>query len=220
MTKPVILFGAGGHALVLLDTLEKLGVEIKAITAPRCENEHVAFSKYARHEQDEAIDDYDVEDVILVNGLGQLPYPNHTSFSQSKRFKLYEAMKNKGYTFLTVISADAVVSPYAILHEGVQIMAGVVVQAGAEIGINTIINTGACIDHGCIVGAYNHISPSACLSGDVVTDDWVHVATGAVVAQGVKIGQASTIGAGTSVVKNVPENCKIIPSKSIISRLD
>ena len=57
-----------------------------------------------------------------------------------------------------------------------------VVQPGAQIGENAIINTRSVIEHDCVI------------------EDHVHVATGAILAGGVRVGCMSMIGAGAVVV--------------------
>ena len=44
--------------------------------------------------------------------------------------------------------------------------AGAIVQAGARVGEDTLINTGASVDHDCVVGPHVHVGPGVTLSED------------------------------------------------------
>lgn len=209
LKRPVVLLGAGGHALVLLEMLQQLEFEIAAIIAPLSKNEHPALTRYKRLEQDSDVTTFSVQDVWLVNGLGALP-----SSIETRRKSLFNDMKAKGYEFLTVISPHATVSQYADLEEGVQVFAGSIIQAATRIAMNTIINTRVSVDHGCAIGAHNHLAPGVTLSGGVITEKDVHIGTGAAIAQGVMISEGSVIGCGAHLVRDVPQNSKVIPSKS------
>ena len=95
---------------------------------------------------------------------------------------------------------------YAIAGgEGVQLMAGAVIQPNVSIGENTLINTSASIDHDCQIGAHVHIAPGTVLSGNVCVQDETHIGTSATVIQNIKIGTKCTIGAGSVVVKNISD---------------
>lgn len=136
------------------------------------------------------------DEVELVNGIGSLP-------GHGLRAELFARYQALGYRFAQVISPRAMVSDYAELAEGVQVMAGAIIQAGTRIGLNTIINTGAIVDHDCQIGADNHIAPGSVLSGGVMTGARVHVGTGAVIIQGIVIGDDAVVGAGATVTRSL-----------------
>lgn len=209
MNKPVILLGAGGHASVLYDLLQRLGIEVIAIVAPKNKNESTIFSGVTRLEQDEQVYDYNPDSILLVNGIGSLP-GNHL------RKNLYGAFTLRNYKFMTVISPTADVSPYAKLSDGIQVMSGAVVQAGAEISENVIINTRASVDHDCLIRAHCHIAPGVTLSGHVVLEQCVHVGTGASVTEGLTVGENAVIGAGACVTKNIKIGSVVYPAKIFI----
>src|SRR5258708_37262155 len=52
---------------------------------------------------------------------------------------------------LTVVHPSAIVSTWAQIGPGSQVMATCVVNAGASIGLNAIFNTGAIIKHNCVI---------------------------------------------------------------------
>lgn len=106
----------------------------------------------------------------------------------------------------TVIHPSATVSPSATIGEGTVVFASTVIQADARIGDNVIVNTGATIDHDCVVGSHTHICPGVHLAGGVHVEEGAQVGIGATVIPGRRIGAWSIVGAGASVVKDVPSN--------------
>ena len=55
-----------------------------------------------------------------------------------------------------------------------------------------------------------HISPNATLSGNVVVGTGTHIGSGAVSIQGIRIGKWCTIGAGTVVIRDVPDFSTVV----------
>lgn len=152
---------------------------------------------------DQVVLGYPPSDVRLLNGVG-------STRASSARQRVFAQFKQRGYTFTGVRHPSAVISSDSTLGEGVQIMAGVILQPGASVAENSIVNTRASVDHDCRIGAHVHLAPGVILSGGVTVGDGVHVGTGAVVIQGVTIGALATIAAGAVVVKDVPAGAVVL----------
>ena len=204
MTLPVIIIGAGGHARVLISALKSLHIDILGIT-------DLASDKGSQKKiygisvlgDDDKILDYSPDSIELVNGIGSVS-------STQKRKDIYLRFKSHGYSFASVVHPSAMIMDEVQLGEGVQIMAGAIIQHGCIIGDNTIINTGAIIDHDCIIGEHVHIAPGAVISGGVQIGAMTHIGTAATIIQGIKIGPESIIGAGAVVINDIPSNVKAI----------
>lgn len=210
MSKPVLMIGSGGHASVLLDVLQEQRVDILGYVDPRAAMSG-GFALLQHWTADEDVLQHAPEDIELVLGIGSLP-------GNGLRKKMYDKFKALGYRFRTVVADSAVVSPSAVLDEGVQLMPGCVVNAHAHIGCNSIINTRASIDHDCKVGAHNHVAPGAVLCGTVRTGAQVHVGTSACVIQAVSIGNDVVVGAGATVTSDVPEHMTVYPARSTMKQ--
>ena len=131
--------------------------------------------------------------VFLANGVGfvQTPEPRQDVFN------IYAEV---GYVFPALVHPFSWVAPDVLVGDGVQIMAGAVVQAGTQLGVNTLVNTGARIDHGCQIGPHSHVACGAILCGDVQLGAQVFVGAGAVLIQGIALGRHCTVGAGSVVL--------------------
>ncbi len=194
--KPVILLGSGGHAKVLLDILLEQNIEILGIAEKDGADLPAELYGVPVIGNDSDVEQYSPDKVGLVNGIGSIG-------STVLRHKVYEKFKLQGYSFPQVIHPGAVVSKRAEIGDGVQVMAGAVVNIGTCIRGNSIINTNASVDHDCLIGAHVHIAPGVTLSGGVTVGDGSHIGTGASVVQGIEIGGNVIVGAGAVVVGNI-----------------
>jgi sugar O-acyltransferase (sialic acid O-acetyltransferase NeuD family) len=202
LNKPLVILGAGGHAAVLVDALKQQNAEVLGLVSPELDIHRRALQGIPHYLQDDDVLTFSSDDINLVNGLGSLP-------GNTLREKLFTKFTALGYRFERVIAGSAIISPYAELGHGVQVMPGVIIQAGAVIGVNSIINSGAIIEHDCVIGAHNHIAPGVTISGDVTTGEYVHIGTGASVIQGIKLANNVVVSAGVAVTKNIPAACTV-----------
>jgi sugar O-acyltransferase (sialic acid O-acetyltransferase NeuD family) len=210
MNDEVLLIGSGGHASVLIEMLTVQNINVFAYVSPFPAANQKLFSGIKRYDSDQAvIERFNCKDIKLVNGIGSMP-------NTSLRASIYDHYVNLGFKFSTVVSQRFIVSNSAQLADGVQVMHGAIIQAGASVGYNTIVNTGAIIEHDCSIGNDNHLAPGTTLSGNVTSSRNVHFGTGASVIQLVDIGENVIIGAGVSITKNIEKNSTCYPARNFI----
>jgi UDP-perosamine 4-acetyltransferase len=152
---------------------------------------------------DSALDRLPPDRVALVLGIGQLATGN-------LRERLFAAWRVRGYDFPTLVHPSAWIAPGVVLGDGVQVMAGAVIQPGCEIGANSIVNTRAGVDHDCRIGRDVHIAPSAMLCGTVTVEDGAFIGAGATVIQGLSIGARAVVGAGVTLVRDLESMTTIL----------
>lgn len=207
---PIILIGGGGHGAVLLDALlQSRECEVLGVLDPKLPKGG-RFSGIPVLGDDSLLPSlFPPGAVKLVNGLGSIS-------DTTARRQLFLRLAAAGYGFLSVKHPQAIVSASAHISEGVQIMAGVVVQTGVRLGRNAIVNTGAIVDHDCDIGEHVHLAPGVTLSGNVRIGDGVHVGTAATIIQGIEIGPGATVAAGAVVVADVAagETVLGVPARS------
>ncbi|GHA53411.1 acetyltransferase [Pontibacter akesuensis] len=193
------LYGASGHAKVIIDILQGTGVAVEGL-----------FD-----------DNPDLKMLGGIQVLGkltaekQLHAPLLISIgNNSIRKRIARSLKVE---FKQAIDKTAILSPSARIGAGTVVMQGAILQADVEVGKHAIINTGAKVDHDCVVGDFAHISPGAILCGNVSVGEGTWVGAGAVVIPGVKIGKWCRIGAGAVVIRDLPDNVVAVgnPSKII-----
>lgn len=199
MKEKVLILGFGGHAKVLLDILFSLPVEILGFADKDPNKKGTSLYNIPVLGDDSYVFTLDPEQVFLVNGIGSVK-------ASPLREMIYKKFINKGYSFYSVISPFSYISSFVSMGAGVQVIAGAIVQPGASVGENTIINTKASVDHDCTIGSHVHIAPGATLSGGVRVGDGAHIGSGATLIQGVTVGVGATVAAGSVVIRNVPAN--------------
>ena len=201
MTRRVIMIGAGGHARVLLSALRSANVQVSGCVAPERPRDRWP-STIAYLGTDAALGALNAGETILVNGIGSTRSPD-------LRRQVFERAKAAGLDFLAVLHAKCLLDENVTLGEGVQVLAGAIVQCDVTLGANSIVNAGAVVCHDCRIGAHAHLAPGVRLSGAVTIGDGVHVGVGATIIQGLTIGEGAMIAAGAVVVDNVPPRSSV-----------
>lgn len=202
--RPLILLGAGGHARVMAALACAAGRSVLGVCDPA-----LAANSVARWENlnvlgdDGELDQLPPDRVALMLGVGQLAAGN-------LRARLYASWRARGYDFPALVHPAAWVAPGVVLGDGVQVMAGAVIQPNCEIGDNSIINTGASVDHDCRIGRDVHVAPGATLCGTVTIEDGAFIGAGATVIQGLRIGTRAVVGAGVTLVRDLAPSTTIL----------
>jgi len=195
-SKPWVLLGAGGHASVVLALLRELQCEVLGVSDPKLMSQSVSeWQGLPVFDDARVLANHSSSTVFLANGVGFVQTPD-------PRQGVFNTYAEVGYVFPALVHPFSWVAPDVLLEEGVQIMAGAVVQPGTQLGANTLVNTGARIDHGCQIGPHSHVACGAVLCGNVQLGSHTFIGAGAVVIQGVSLGDHCTVGAGAVVINN------------------
>ena len=177
------LYGASGHAKVIIDILHASGIKLKGMfDDDKTINQLITFP--VSHE-------WKGESPIVV------------SIGNNEIRK--QIVQKLNCDFGTVIHPSSIISPEAKIGGGSVVMQGAIVQSGARVGKHCILNTGASVDHECVIDDFVHISPKATLCGNVRIGEGAWIGAAAVVIPGVKIGKWAVIGAGSVVVDDIPD---------------
>lgn len=191
----MLIFGNGGHAKVVTEIIISNGERISAIFA----NGNLANEASLEYDKDILTE----ESIIIAIGD-----------NISRKIIANEVTHNFG----SAIHSSAVVSPSAMLDEGVMIIHNAVVQANATIGKHTILNTSSVVEHDCSVGNYCHIAPKATLCGNVSIGEGTLLGAGSIVLPEVSIGKWCVIGAGSVVTKDIPDFSIALGNPALIVR--
>jgi acetyltransferase EpsM len=198
MRSKLVIWGAGGHALVVADIVRLRGdYEIVGFlddaNPQRHETEFCGASILGGREQLDALKLRGVQTLIFAFGHHEM------------RLRLSEFARAKGFSLATAVHPQAIVAADVDIGTGTVLVAGAVVNPSSKVGQNVIINTCASIDHECVVEDGAHIGPGARLAGRVVVGRAAQIGIGAKIVGGVRIGAGSLIGAGAVVLNDIPE---------------
>lgn len=206
--------GAGGHAKSLLDALASTAeFRVSAILEDdpeRVGSELLGVPILPSSELERLQADGVTAAFVGVGGVA----------SSQARTRVFERLVAAGFELPPVVHASAVVSPWARLGRGVQVLAGALVNAEASLGDGAIVNTGALVEHDCRIGAHAHVAPGARLAGTASVGRGAHVGLGAVVIEGVDVGDEAFVAAGAVVVQDVPRGSRVagVPAKELPAR--
>ena len=192
----MILYGASGHAKVIVDILEANGQKIDFIV-----DDNPSLTDLLGYEVRRNTGEYD--EAIISIGSCEI------------RKKVVESLTVGKYA--TSVHPSAVVSPRATIDEGTVVMQGAILQSCAKIGKHCIVNTGASVDHDCEIADFVHVAPHATVLGGVKIGEGSWIGAGAVVKQYIAIGKNCMIGAGAVVLRDVPDGATVVgvPGKEI-----
>lgn len=211
--KKVVLVGAGGHALSVIDSIQSKGdYEIVGIT----ESGNHAGEKILGCE---ILGDDSILTSLFNSGVQHASITVGSINNTALREKLFLMLKRHGFILPAIIDKSAKISSKVLLGEGIYIGKNAIINPKATIKNMAIINTGAIIEHGCCIEEFSHIAPGAVLCGDVRIGAHTHIGANAVVIQGVNVGDNCLIGAGSVVVRNLPSGVIAYgnPCKAVIN---
>ncbi|MEM0962263.1 MAG: acetyltransferase [Bacteroidota bacterium] len=182
----VSVLGAGGHAKVVIATLQAAGHEVRAV-------------------YDDAPDTHGTA-VLGVPVLGStVQASGRVVVAVGANAIRQRVVMGLGHQveWVAAIHPNAIVHPSACIGPGAVVFAGAVVQPNGIVGAHAIINTGASVDHDTEVGAFAHVAPGVRLAGGVRLGEGAFVGIGASAVPGVSIGAWATVGAGAVVIQDV-----------------
>jgi len=190
----LIVYGAGGHARVAIEAARAAGLSPTLVLddspkADRLAGLPVIAARSAQWDELGAF--------RFVIAIGE----------NSTRARLFEELKKRGGVPETIRHPFSWISPSAKIGAGTVVFGGVVVNADVTIGENCILNTGCSVDHDGNVGAHSHLCPGVRLAGAVTIGEGAMLGTGAICIPGIKIGSDAKVGAGSVVVRDLPNGC-------------
>ena len=192
----IILIGGGGHCKSVIDVAESAGYNILGVL-DMPEEVGKSVLDYKVIGTDDDIPQYaDKAEFMITVGFIKNP---------AIRVRIYNKVKEAGGKFATIVASTAHVSRYATLGEGTVVMHQGVVNAGAQVGANCIINTFCNIEHDAVIGDQCHISTGTMVNGDCKVGERVFIGSQSVLANGITVGDDIIIGAGSVVRKSISE---------------
>ena|SRR5688572_1575728 len=189
----VMIWGAGGHALVVADIVRLAG-----------EYELAGFVDRADRERRGGM----LLGLPIVGGRDELGGVEHFIVAIgdcATRLALANEGTAMGLRLATAVHPRATIARDVELGAGSVVAAGAVINPATRIGENVIVNTAASIDHECVLEDGVHVSPGARLAGRVRVGRGAWIGIGATVIEEVRIGAGALVGAGAVVVGDVAE---------------
>ncbi|MEP0266470.1 acetyltransferase [Dokdonia sp.] len=182
----ITVYGASGHAKVVIDIIKK-------------SNETIA----------QVLDDNHTIDSILEYEVGipeDKEYKNVVIAIGDNAIRRL-IVKNINATYVSpLIHTTATIGSGVSIDKGTVVMARTIINASVTIGAHCIINSGSIIEHDAIIGDFVHVSPGAIVTGGVCIGAGSHIGAGAVILPNIKIGKNVVIGASSVVLRDIEDN--------------
>jgi sugar O-acyltransferase (sialic acid O-acetyltransferase NeuD family) len=194
----IIIIGYSGHAYVVVETFESMGKKVIGYFDTKEKLQNPYALKYL------GVENQDDIGVLLKN------YDYFIAIGDNYiREKVYEKLSFKE-KFAQAIHTKSIISKTVQMGQGILVAANVTINAQTRIGEGVICNTNSVIEHECILKNFCHIAPSATLCGNVEIGFRSFIGANSVVKQGVKIGDDVIVGAGSVVLKDIPNHSKVV----------
>jgi sugar O-acyltransferase (sialic acid O-acetyltransferase NeuD family) len=199
MLKPLVIWGAAGHAKVLSEFAADVGFRMVALfdNDPAAESPwegvplEIGWSGFDRWQAATRWTHYCCVAIGGAHGRDRL--------------EIQHELVGRGLIPARLIHPRAYVAPDARVAQGTQVLAHATVATECRLGEACIINTAATVDHESVIADGVHIAPGATLAGAVEVDEAAFIGAGAVLLPRVRVGADAIVGAGAVVTRDIPE---------------
>lgn len=197
----IIIIGAGGFGREVWWLIERINKQNKIFNI-------LGFIDDFKEVNTEIIDGLKV--LSNVNNIGQ--FEDNTNIviaiaNTKARKEIVQKIKSiKNFKFPNIIDPTAIIDDKLILGEGNVVCAGVVATVDIQINNFNIIDVNTTIGHDAVIKDFITFYPNVNLSGATIVNDGVEIGTGTQIIQGKKIGENSIVGAGSVVIRDIPDN--------------
>lgn len=199
----VFLFGASGHARVILDILRlSRQYQVSYLLDDNETLHHKVFSHIPVFGGRNLLGGEQLAGMLGLVSIGD----------NNNRQAVFKSVQSAGHGLINAIHPSAIIAESVRMGVGNVVVAGTVINPDTSIGDNTIINTAATIDHDCTVGSHVHIAPGCHVCGHVQIGNSVLIGAGSTIIPMINIGEGAVIGAGSTVTKNVKAGTTVVGS--------
>lgn len=212
MKEKVVIVGAGGHAKVIVECIDKDKYDVAGYL-----------------DKDDQLIGENINGIPII-GDDSNPFKwlekgitgcvigiGHVGKYQLRN-ELYKKFKNAGFHMVNAIHPQSIISSTAIIKEGTVVLPGAVINANAHVGENVIINSRAVIEHDVVIDNGVHIAPGTVISGGSYVGMNTLIGAGTVIIQRVSIGKETIVGAGTIVIHDIPSHVLAVGNPARIVR--
>lgn len=205
MLNKVYILGSGGMARETYQIYKSLGKENKILGF--LINEAKPIHKKLFEKPILELDNQDLSrNVKLINGIGS-----------PLRKKWIKELEKKSFMFESAIHPTVLIGSNVALGTDLVIGANSVLTCDIHVGNHVIINVNVSIGHDCVIEDFVTISPGVNMGGGVRIGNGSFIGIGTTIIQRIKIGSNSFIGAGSVVVEDIPDNVLVYgnPARNI-----
>ena len=196
----IFLFGGGNQAHYTIDIIEKEGkYNVVGIIDSIHEvgSERFGYKILGRQENlKELIPQYNILGGVISIG------------DNWSRYAVYQQIIKivPDFTFVNAIHPSVVIGNTTEMGVGIVAMAGCIFNPKAKIGNFTFFATGAQVEHDNTIHDFASISAGSITGGYVTLGKYSAITLGVTVLDRIEIGENIVVGAGSLVIKSLPDN--------------
>ena len=193
----IVIIGSSGHAKVIIDIVEQEGRYKIAGLLDRHRKVAEQTLGYQVLGQEE-----DLPQLTARHSLRGAIVAIGDNFIRSK-VAAHVREVCPDLPFVSAVHPKASIAKNVSVGEGSVIMAGVAVNPCCSIGRFCILNTNSSLDHDSVMQDFSSLAPRATTGGNCRIGSYSAVGIGAVMINGILIGEHTVLGAGSIALTNV-----------------
>lgn len=191
--RPLVIIGAGGHAISVANVAMSIGYEI--------------FCLVDKNKSGSKLLDFNiVSELEQLGDLAQYSFAVAIGANASRCRVQKEVADGRNLHFPALVHASSIVSSFSTVGPGTVVMPLVAIGPNTHIGAFCILNTRASIDHDSCIDACASLAPGVTTGGNVKIGARTAVSLGAVIKHGVTIGADSVLGANSYLSTDLGSN--------------
>lgn len=195
----VVIFGASGHAKVVIDIFERQGgFEIVGLLDSNKDKGTDIFGY-------KVLGDMDLVPALMEK-FQSLSFFVAIGDNWKRSVIVRQFLElNPNMKFANAIHPDSTLGKNVVLGKGIMVMAGAIINADSSIGDFSIINTKASVGHESTLSDFCSLAPNSTLAGNVKIGEFSVVSLSATVLNGRIIGEHCVVGAHSLLIKDVED---------------
>lgn len=201
----IVIVGAGGFGKEVLSTLWE------------CNKQNKKYNVAGFVDNDKSLKGQMINDIPVLGNFNWFSTKDAQSVKSVVaigdsivRQKVVKKLEKLNVKFTIIIHPSVTLSKFVELGEGTIIQAGSVIMPDIKIGKHVLINVNCVVGHDSILKDFVTLSPGSLINGNNVIDVGAYLSSGTITKDELRIGKWSIIGAGTVLIKNVPEYALIV----------
>lgn len=195
----MLIAGAGGHAIEILDILLEQGITDELYFFDNLTGTTLFQNKYPVLNSFEEAQEHFKKDPRFILGVG----------NPETRQVLEQQLSDFGGQLTSLRGSDSAISTYANLAE-VDVFNFCHIGGNAKIERGCLINTGTQVHHEVEIAEFSVINPGAILLGACKIGRLSYIGAHATILPGVQIGDRVTVGAGAVIIRDVPDGVTVV----------
>lgn len=210
--KKIVILGAGGFAREVAWLIEEINSkneewDLLGFIEEGNKNVGSILNNYKILGDFEWIKNYKNDELYYISAVGD---PN-------LRLRFCEIAESLNVKPATLIHPNVKMSNYNTIGEGSIICEGSIITVNVIIGKHVVVSINSVISHDSIISDFTTILPCVTVSGNVKIGTACYIGTKAAVINKINIGCNTIVGAGATVIKDLPDNCTAVgtPAKII-----